>query len=304
MGLMALGDTVLRRVMLLQGGASRRLVTSRGGIHYLDLPGHGGLPTTVVLHGLGTTAAPGWLFYRALAPSVRRIVAPELPGHGASDDLPEARGLDSLFATMLEALDQVAGESLILVGNSLGGGVALRYALERPERVAALVLQSPAGAWMTEEELAAFAASFDLSSAWRAMGFLWRLFHRMPVYAPLIAGEVCAAFNRPAVRALVTGARQGHLFAPEQLAALRVPALLQWGESERIMAPASLDYFRAHLPAHVVVERPRELGHAPYLEQPVASARRIVAFLHGALGEPENLLGGAPLPAHVRALPA
>lgn len=303
MGLMAWGDTVLRRVMLLQGGASRRFETTRGGVHYLDLPGHGALPTTVVLHGLGTTAAPGWRFYRALAPSVRRVVAPDLPGHGASDDIPDARGLDAMFAAMADALDQVAGDSLILVGNSLGGGVALRYALERPERVAALVLQSPAGAWMTAEELAAFTASFDMSSAWQAMGFLWRAFHDMPVYAPLIAGEVSAAFNRPAVRALITGVRQDHLFAPEQLAGLRVPALLQWGESERIMAPASLAYFRTHLPSHVVVERPRKLGHAPYLEQPVASALRIVAFLHGVLGEPERPLLAAPLTTP-RALPA
>lgn len=303
MGLMAWGDNVLRRLLVMQGGASRRFETTLGRVHYLDLPGRGGLPTTVVLHGLGTTAAPGFRFYRALAPAVRRIIAPELPGHGQSDDPPTARGLDSLFDSMREALDQVAGDPFILVGNSLGGGVALRYALARPERVAALVLQSPAGAWMSPEELAAFTASFDLSTAWRAMGFLWRLFHHMPLYAPLVACEVSAAFERPAVRALVTGARQDHLFAPEQLASLRVPALFQWGESERIMTPAHLEYFRAHLPAHVVIERPRELGHAPYLEQPVASARRIVAFLHGVLGEPVRPLVAAPITAR-RALPA
>ena len=104
--------------------------------------------TLVLLHGLGDEAAT-WGGTAEELVQDHRLLIPDLPGHGASDP-PRGEGPLSLQ----DALDAVkvlvdaeapAGERVVLVGNSMGGWVALLYALERPERVEELVLVSSAG---------------------------------------------------------------------------------------------------------------------------------------------------------------
>lgn len=70
-----------------------------------------------------------------------RVLLPDLPGHGASGRLaPEDYSLDTL-AELLDAwLEKTAQEPCDLLGHSMGGMLALRVALERPERIASLIL--------------------------------------------------------------------------------------------------------------------------------------------------------------------
>ncbi len=104
--------------------------------------------TLVLLHGLGDQAATWGGAAEELARD-HRLLVPDLPGHGESG--PE-RGKGPL--SLRDALDAVRavvdlevppGERVTLVGNSMGGWVALLYALERPERVEELVLVSSGG---------------------------------------------------------------------------------------------------------------------------------------------------------------
>jgi pimeloyl-ACP methyl ester carboxylesterase len=81
---------------------------------------------------------------RALAHRATTLV-PDLPGYGRSPAWGHALGISSLAWALLEVLDACGVQQAILVGNSMGGPVCLELAHSAPERVAGIVLASPAG---------------------------------------------------------------------------------------------------------------------------------------------------------------
>lgn len=103
-----------------------------------------GRRTVVLLHGFGDTHAT-WRNVVPVLAGRHRVVALDLPGFGASRALPGALldGQVAAIAGVLDALD-VDGP-VALVGNSMGGAAALRFALAHPERTERVVAIAPAG---------------------------------------------------------------------------------------------------------------------------------------------------------------
>jgi 3-oxoadipate enol-lactonase len=101
-------------------------------------------PPLLLVHGLGGAASNWRLVAPALA-AARRVIIPELPGHGRSGRLAGAATLDP-FADALVAVAEAEGAlPAPWVGHSLGGLVALRAAVRRPEAVSGIVLAAAAG---------------------------------------------------------------------------------------------------------------------------------------------------------------
>jgi pimeloyl-ACP methyl ester carboxylesterase len=94
----------------------------------------------VLLHGL----ADDHTMWRHIAGSLpgAETIALDLPGHGSSPAIPEGARLDDLAATVLATLDAAGLDRVVLVGLSMGGGIAQTIALDAPDRVEALVLVS------------------------------------------------------------------------------------------------------------------------------------------------------------------
>jgi pimeloyl-ACP methyl ester carboxylesterase len=111
-------------------------------LRYLVREGEG--PTLVLVHGFGG-AASNW---DALLPHLdpgRRLIVPDLPGHGRSSPLPAVPSLGPFADRLALLVDREDAWPAVVVGHSMGALVALRLARQRPEGVAALVLAAAAG---------------------------------------------------------------------------------------------------------------------------------------------------------------
>ncbi|QRQ84105.1 alpha/beta fold hydrolase [Cupriavidus oxalaticus] len=125
-----------------------RFVTMSGGLRLHCLDAGSGEPV-VFIHGSGPGAS-GHSNFRfnvpAFAAAGFRTVVVDLPGYGLSskpDDVEYT--LDFFVAALREQLVALELPRCVLVGNSLGGAIALKYALDYPEHVSRLVMMAPGG---------------------------------------------------------------------------------------------------------------------------------------------------------------
>lgn len=98
----------------------------------------------LLVHGLGGAAA-NWLALAPLLLAGRRLLVPELPGHGGSAALSAAPSLNAYADRLGLLLEHEGLASAGVVGHSLGGAIALRLSIRRPDAVSALVLAGAAG---------------------------------------------------------------------------------------------------------------------------------------------------------------
>lgn len=121
----------------------RRTVSRPGGVvvHVEDSEGvHRGTPVLLV-HGFGASAAM-WRPNRPALEARRRVLAPDLRGHGetVAPHEPALFTVPEVVADLVAVLDEAGVERAIVGGMSLGGFLALRFALDHPDRLCALLL--------------------------------------------------------------------------------------------------------------------------------------------------------------------
>ena len=277
-GLLSIVERGARFVLNRRGFKSLKVPTEAGALHVYDARGPAALPTVVLLHGLGSTATAFGPLLTRMLPEAGRLVAFDLPGHGFSETPSGRLTPERLLGAVSELLDGLVSEPMILVGSSLGGALALRYAVEHPARLVALALISPAGARTSPSEWDELLDLFRIDSAADARRLLARLYHRAPWYLAAIAPELRDIMKGAAVSDVVRSATLDHLPLPESLSALQMPILLLWGQSERLLPPSALAYFRRHLPPHALIEEPVGFGHSPHVDDPVRLGERLLAF--------------------------
>lgn len=209
-----------------------------------------------------------------------RLVAPDLPGHGAAVGLPEAAyTMDGAARHALAALD---AERAVVAGYSMGGRLALHLAVRHPERVAALVLLSASPGLRTEAERAArrgLDAERAAALAADLPGFL-RRWAELPIWGGLSERDRAAFVRRRrandpvelgrSLRGMGTGA-MAPLWAG--LSRIRVPVwAVAGGEDARYVALADAMARAAPVRVHLIPGA----GHA-LLDQAPAAVARVLA---------------------------
>jgi len=268
------------RWMLRRRGFESRWVLAQGArVHVSEAKGSGTRAPIAVLHGVGSNLTPYSRMLIGLKRGFRKVAAIETPGHGESTlDAQRTLTPDLAFGAVSEALLTISEEPIVVFGNSLGGGMALRHAIDHPERVAALILSSPAGAPFDSRALPSFLRRFELKDSAEALEFLSLMYHDVPWYARALAGGLVEKLGTPQLKQFFESIRSEHFVKPEELQRLTMPILLLWGEDERLLPPEHIAFFESHLPSHALIERPRHFAHSPYLEFPKVLTERIFRF--------------------------
>lgn len=252
-----------------------------------------GLPL-LALHGF-TGCASSWRHSLSDAGTTTEVVAADLVGHGRTDS-PE--GLDhyrmpAVVAGLVALLDQLALPRVALLGYSMGGRVALQFAVAHPERIVALLLESASPGIANPGERAARQRSDEaladrimrdgvpaFVAEWEALP-LFRSQVRLPA-AVREAQRAQRLRNNPvglanSLRGMGSGAQEP---VWEALPALRMPVLLLAGAADE----KYVDLARAmagRLPAAQVAVVP-EAGHTIHLEQPQVFQETVHRFLQVA----------------------
>jgi pimeloyl-ACP methyl ester carboxylesterase len=249
-------------------------------------------PALVLLHGFASSIYTWADVIPALAQD-HDVVALDFPGFGGSD-IPRDLAPPLYPATVLALMDRLGISRATLVGNSLGGGVAVVLAARHPERVRRLVLLDSAG--------------FNLKPSRRPLLLRvlgWRpmvpVIEALPVRRRLVAAglrqvfqdrsrvtperveEYLAPLARPGEAAALGSllARQSGFGLPALVSEVRVPTLIVWGRQDRWISVADADLFVAAIPGSrkVVLE---ECGHVPQEERPSEVVHLIQEFAPGA----------------------
>src|SRR5882672_10845246 len=118
-----------------------RTIDLDGPVHFADFGGTG--PTMVLVHGLGGSHV-NWMAVGPALAAHARVLAPDLAGFGRTPLVGRSAHVHANHALLARFVDAVAGGPAILVGNSMGGLIAMMEAARRPAKVARLVLVGPA----------------------------------------------------------------------------------------------------------------------------------------------------------------
>lgn len=251
-------------------------------------------PPVILLHGIGRSLED-WAEQHELLRGRHRVYSVDLPGYGESEPLGQPYTLPALARFVADFLDAVEiPQPAHLVGNSLGGAVAMQLAVQAPDRVTSLVLVNSAG----------FGREVTIALRLLAIRPLGRLLLRPSRHSARRVER--SLFQDPA---FVTQARVEHTFALAQrphaarvlletvrslgtfrgarpqwrqtllhaVADLDIPILVVWGDRDLILPAAHLDAARARLPqAHTFLFP--DTGHMPQIERAESFSRLVENF--------------------------
>ena len=248
--------------------------------------------TVVLLHGIGSSA---YSWSEVLPELARRfdVVALDMPGFGLSDQ-PAQLDFARLVRGVVGALDQLGIERAHLVGNSLGGAVAVAVAARHPERVARLVLIDSAGFNVEADERppllkligAVPAPILEPLPVRRPMlrAALRRVFHDRARVTEERVEEYMAPLFRPgslrALKSLLTSRAEEAADFAGLAARVRAPTLILWGYEDRWIPVEDAELFRAAIPRSSAIIL-RRCGHVPQEERPVETQALVASFLAG-----------------------
>lgn len=277
----------------------QRLELEHASIHGRDVAFRtgGSGPVIVLVHGMAGSADT-WRYVMSPLAEHFTVVAPDLPGHGASAKPRGDYSLGSLADSLRDLLVMLGHDRATLVGRSLGGGVAMQFAYQFPERCERLVLVSSGGlgedvnlllralSLPGAEYLLAVGCNRWASNAGAHVSRWLRSIGLRPgpqfadiwdSYTSLTDSETRAAFMQT-LRSVVDPAGQRVSARDRLYLACDVPTLIVWGEKDHILPARQAHATHAAIPGSRL-EIFAGVGHYPNCEDPERFVDVLVDFM-------------------------
>lgn len=248
----------------------------------------------VLLHGIGDSARTWDLVLPALARR-HEVLAPTLPGHLGGPPLPPAADAEAMAAWVEAAMDAAGMPAAHLVGNSMGGHLALLLA--QRGRARSVVALAPAGGWApgdpaAEEVLrlterirsgaraaAPHADAIASTPEGRRRATSMIVSDGADLPADLVAHMIRATAGAEGFEALTASARRDGW--PLDAARIRDPVRVLWGTADRLLPwPGAAEGLRRALPQAEWIPLDG-VGHHPQLEVPLETAELILGLSSG-----------------------
>jgi pimeloyl-ACP methyl ester carboxylesterase len=259
---------------------------------YLD---QGTGPILILIHGFGGSLWQ-WEYQQVLSHHGYRVITVDLLGSGFSDKPALEYRPQEVLGFFLGFMDQLAIPQATLVGNSMGAGVALAVALTAPERVKRLVLigglpadikgqlasplvrkglDSSVPSWLAELGARLFGSSVGEK-------VLREIIYDHSMITPAVLDRSKRNRRQPGLIGPILAVGKTmpdweSRYAP-RLHQIRQPALIIWGEEDRIFPPSVGQALSETIAGSRLMRVPRA-GHIPQWEQPEAVNQAILAFL-------------------------
>jgi pimeloyl-ACP methyl ester carboxylesterase len=244
----------------------------------------------VLMHGTGSSLYE-WESWAETLKAKRRVIRFDLPGFGLTG--PSAQriySIDNDVRAVIALLDKLTVKQCVLGGNSLGGGVAWRTALEHPARVQKLILVDAVG---YPEDPVSIPIGFRLAQIPALTWWLKRTLPRSLVKQGLrnAFGDANKVTEAMIDRAIALNQREGNRQALvdrlrqkrpsrhfERIGELKLPTLIIWGGRDRLVPPADAERFHRDIAGSTLVVFD-DLGHAPEEEDPARTVTAVKRFL-------------------------
>lgn len=262
-------------------------------VHLRDEGRRDGVPI-VLLHG-SNASLHTWEPWVARLGDRFRIISFDFPAHGLTGQSPDGRYTQAAYANVVDAVAANRGLTrFVVAGNSMGGGVAARYAADHPERIAGLVLVDASGAPYAEGRggtplalrIARAPVIRDIAASITPRALVAASFagavSNKAVMTPAMIDRYWELLRYPGNReATLDRFAQGYSsVSATDLARIDAPVLIVWGRDDRFIPVASAAYFAKNLP-HSRTIIYDGVGHLPMEETPDRSAADVAAFVAG-----------------------
>jgi pimeloyl-ACP methyl ester carboxylesterase len=248
----------------------------------------------VLVHGLGGFCE-NWMHNIEPLAKNHRVYAMDLLGFGRTDKTPLVKDMYTLVQFISDFMDTKKIDKASLVGNSLGGGLVLQFALQFPQKVEKLVLVDNAG--MGRDVIAdfrlcslPFLGEFLIKPSLKGTEKLWyKIVHNPALVTPELVKMCYELGSLPgATESLLSALRAGIDFFGQRnkltklllkdLNKLNIPTLIFWGRQDRIIPIKHAPIASASIPnAKLTVFD--KCGHMPMFEYPEGFNKLTLDFL-------------------------
>ena len=239
--------------------------SGRFSLHYYVRNSPESTNTLILIHGLGTSSSTWVRLLPGLDPRWN-VLALDLPGFGFSEinsGLRFAR-MEELYQSVVTFIEKKVASPFFLLGHSLGGWLATRFAAEHPEYIKHLILVDNAG--ILFEGTVDQGKAFQVASIRDLGRLLNKIWYRYPWY---FKPFYLAVFNDLRKRYVAEFVRsiQAEDFLNDRLQTLKMNTTIIWGKEDKLISMKSVELLQQLIP-HARVNFIERCGHVPQLEQP------------------------------------